>query len=158
QRLDPEDLRELLCAYHNVCDEAVSRFDGHVAQYLGDGVLAYFGYPRAHEDDAERAVRAGVAIRAALGELNRQRERSGAEPISVRLGIHTGLVAVMELGDRQHRETLALGETINVAARLKEIGAPDGLLISEATQRLVSGLFVAHDLGSPPLKGVREPI
>jgi class 3 adenylate cyclase/tetratricopeptide (TPR) repeat protein len=158
RRIDPEELRETLSAYHDACSEAVGRFDGHVAQYLGDGVLAYFGYPRAHEDDAERAVRAGLAIQASLAELNRRRAEFGAEPIMARIGIHTGLVVVMEMGDPERPEPLALGDPINVASRLEGLAHPGGVLISHATQRLVTGLFVMHDLGTPALKGVSEPI
>ena len=99
QQLDPEDLRDVLSEYQDACSQAVKRFDGHIAQYLGDGVLVYFGYPRAHEDDAERAVRAGLAIQDALAEINRRNEQSGTPEISARIGIHAGLVVVGEVGE-----------------------------------------------------------
>jgi class 3 adenylate cyclase/tetratricopeptide (TPR) repeat protein len=159
RRLDPEDLHRLLRAYQQTCAQMIARFDGHVAQYLGDGVLAYFGYPRAHEDDAQRAVRAALAIQEELGGLNERREESGEDPIEARIGIHTGPVVISPLGEAQgRRETLALGDTINIASRIEGLAEPGGVLISDATLRLASGLFVTRDLGAPPLKGVSEPI
>src|SRR5712691_6577833 len=124
-QLDPEDLREVVRAYQETCAKVIARFDGHIAQYLGDGLLVYFGYPLAHEDDAQRAVRAGLGILEAMGPLN---ERLGPEcgvPLAVRLGIHTGLVVVGDVGGGTRQEQLALGETPNLAARLQEIAAPN---------------------------------
>jgi hypothetical protein len=120
-RLDPEDLREVVRAYQGVAAGAVERFGGHVAQYLGDGILAYFGYPQAHEDDPERALRAALA---AVDGVEALRERLG-RPLAVRVGVHTGPVVVGEMGAGARRETLALGETTNVAARLEAAAAPD---------------------------------
>jgi len=97
-RVDPEELREILTSYQQACVRAVGQFEGHVAQYLGDGVLVYFGFPLAHEDDAERALRAALAIQASLGQLNRRRAEAGAEAIAARVGIHTGQVVVTEVG------------------------------------------------------------
>jgi class 3 adenylate cyclase/tetratricopeptide (TPR) repeat protein len=158
QRIDPEELREILITYQEACSEAVRRFDGHVAQYLGDGLLVYFGYPHAHEDDAERAVRAALAIRTSLERLNRGRVAAGSEPIAARVGVHTGLVVVAEVGGPERQETLAMGDAVNVAARIQSLAEPGGILISHMTQRLVTGPFVTRDLGTPPLKGVSEPI
>jgi class 3 adenylate cyclase/tetratricopeptide (TPR) repeat protein len=157
QRLDPEELREVLAAYQAACSQAIRRFDGHIAQYLGDGVLAYFGYPRAHENDPERAVRAALAIQAALDAPPERRARTSAG-IAARVGVHSGLVVVAKLGDEAHQETLALGDTISIAARLQALAEPGGVLISDTTLRLVSGLFITRSLGTPELKGINEPI
>jgi class 3 adenylate cyclase/predicted ATPase len=149
-RLDPEDLREVLSAYQKRVAEVVERFDGFVAKYLGDGVLAYFGYPRAHEDDAERAVRAGLEVVAAVGRLE-----AGAS-LETRVGIATGMVVVGDLigsGDAQERGII--GETPNLAARLQGIAAPNAVVIAESTRRLLGNLFELEDLGSRPLRGVR---
>jgi class 3 adenylate cyclase/tetratricopeptide (TPR) repeat protein len=157
-RLDAEALREVLRAYQDGASEVIGRYEGHIAQYLGDGLLVYFGYPQAHEDDAERAVRAGHEIPLALGRVNDRLERESGVRLGVRIGIHTGPVVVGEMGDGDRRETLAVGETTNIAARLQNMAEPDAVLISDATHRLVPGLFVTQDLGTPVLKGVAEPI
>jgi class 3 adenylate cyclase len=143
--LDAEDWRELVRRYQEAVAGAIERFEGYVAQYLGDGILAYFGWPRAHEDDAERALRAGIAI-AEVVEL------------AVRVGIHTGPVVIGEMGSGVTRETLAMGETTNVAARLQALADPGAVVFSAATLRLVQGLFVAEDLGAQPLKGIESPV
>jgi class 3 adenylate cyclase len=140
-QLDPEDLREVVREYQGAAAGAVERFGGHVAQYLGDGILAYFGYPEAHDDDAERALR----------------ERLGRS-LAVRVGVHTGPVVVGEMGAGARRETLALGETTNVAARLEAAAAPDTVVASGTTVRLAPGIFVTEDLGALQLKGVPEPV
>jgi len=161
-QLDPEDLREVIRAYQAACAEVVQRIDGHIAQYLGDGLLVYFGYPHAHEDDAQRAVRAGLEIIDAMQQCNVQlRPRMRVlQTISlrVRLGIHTGLAVVGDIGAGGRQEQLALGETPNVAARLQSLAAPDTVVISAATARLVAGYFTVHDLGVQPLKGVTTPL
>jgi class 3 adenylate cyclase/tetratricopeptide (TPR) repeat protein len=157
-RLDPEDLREVLREYQAVCAGAVARFDGSVAQYLGDGILAYFGYPRAHEDDPRRAVAAGLEILADMARLSARCERERGVSLAVRLGVHTGLVVTGEMGSGSHREDLAVGETPNVAARLQEQAQPNTLLVSAATQRLVQGYFTAQSLGALPLKGLAQPV
>jgi class 3 adenylate cyclase len=118
QQLDPEDLREVLRAYQATCVEVVQRFAGHVAQYLGDGLLVYFGYPQAHEDDAHRAVRTGLGILVAMDTLNARLVRDKGVRLAVRLGIHTGLVVVGEMGSGGRHEHLALGDVPNLAARL----------------------------------------
>jgi len=150
ERLDPEDLRELVASYQKVCESAVRRFDGHVAQYLGDGVLVYFGYPVAYDNSAESAVRAGLAIQEGLAALNAEHGLT----LAARVGIHTGEVVIGEMGAGAHRERLALGGTTNVAARLQGIAEPGAVVISETTLRLVSGLFVTQALGTPELKGI----
>jgi class 3 adenylate cyclase/tetratricopeptide (TPR) repeat protein len=152
--LDPEDLREVVRAYQGAAGGAVGRFGGHVAQYLGDGILAYFGYPQAHDDDAERALRAGLA---AIEGVRALRERLG-RALAVRVGVHTGPVVVGEMGAGARRETLALGETTNVAARLEAAAAPDTVVASGTTLRLARGIFVTEDLGGLTLKGMPEPV
>jgi class 3 adenylate cyclase/predicted ATPase len=157
-RLDPEDLREVIRAYQATCTEVIQRFDGHVAQHLGDGLLVYFGYPQAHEDDAQRAVRAGLAIVAALRILNTRLECEQGLRLALRLGIHTGLVVVGEMGGEDRREPLALGDTPMIAARLQELAPPDGLVISAVTARLVQGYFACQPLGVRTLPGVVQPL
>jgi class 3 adenylate cyclase len=157
-QLDPEDLREVVRAYQEVCAKVIARFDGHIAQYLGDGVLVYFGYPRAHEDDAQRAVRAGLGIVEALGQLNTRLSQEQGVHLAVRLGIHTGLVVVGEVGGGTRQEQLALGETPNLAARLQGIAAPNTLVISATTFQLLGGFFACQPLGTPLLKGLAQPL
>jgi class 3 adenylate cyclase/predicted ATPase len=151
-QLDPEELREVVRAYQETCTEAIRRYDGHIAQHLGDGLLVYFGYPAAHEDDAQRAVRVGLEIVEML--RTRSLSPSSAQPLQVRIGIHTGLVVIGEIGSSEKREILALGETPNIAARVQGQAAPDEVVISSATYRLVEGLFECEDRGRPELKGV----
>jgi class 3 adenylate cyclase/tetratricopeptide (TPR) repeat protein len=157
-QLDPEELREVVRAYQEACAKVIARFEGHIAQYLGDGLLVYFGYPQAHEDDAQRAVRAGLGMVEALGQLNTCLERERKVHLAVRLGIHTGLVVVGEVGAGARAEQLALGETPNVAARLQGIAAPNTVVISAATYRLLEGFFSCQPLGAPALKGVGQPL
>ena len=152
ERIDPEDLREVLGKYHAVCTEAIERYEGYVAQYLGDGILAYFGYPQAHEDDAERAVRCALEVQRRLGE------HTAKGAVRARIGIHTGLVIVDEIGSEAKRETLALGGTTNLAARIHEVALEGGVSISEATHRLTAGVFGTRDLGRCQLKGLDEPV
>ncbi len=158
RRLDLEEYRELVRAYQLVCQETLERFDGHVAQYLGDGVLAYFGYPHGHEDNAERAVRAGLELLSELARMNDERAPTAPVRLRARIGVHTGPVVVGEIGTGARRETLALGETTNVAARIQAVAEADTLAISETTLRLVGGLFLTEHLGSPGLKGVAGPL
>src|SRR5205823_13268849 len=134
------------------------RFDGHIAQYLGDGLLVYFGYPLAHEDDAQRAVRAGLGMIDALGQLNTRLGQWQGVHLTVRIGIHTGLVVVGEMGGGGRQEQLALGDTPNIAARMQGLAAPDTLVISEATARLVEGYFLCEALGMQALKGLAAPL
>jgi class 3 adenylate cyclase len=146
-QLDPEDLRAVVRAYQATCAEVIQRFDGHMAQYLGDGLLVYFGYPQAHEDEVQRAVRSGLAIVKAMGTLNMRLERAHGVRLAVRLGIHTGLVVIGEIGSGGRQEQLALGETPNIAARLQGLAAPDTVMISGATAHLIHGYFVCQPLG-----------
>jgi class 3 adenylate cyclase len=124
RRLDPEDYREVIRAYQAACTEVIQRFDGYIAQYLGDGLLVYYGYPQAHEDGAQRAIRTGLGIVAAIGKLNTRLEHESRVRLTVRVGIHTGLVVIGEMGSGERRERLALGETPNIAAKLQALAAP----------------------------------
>ncbi len=160
--LDPEELRGVLRAYQKTCADIVQRYGGHIAQYLGDGVLIYFGYPQAHEDDAQRAVRAGLGIVEALPHLQSRLQQSlGIRQdfsLQVRIGIHTGPVVVGEVGGGERRERLALGETPNIAARLQWTADPNTVVISAATYRLVHGFFECQELGSHTLRGLSQPL
>jgi class 3 adenylate cyclase/tetratricopeptide (TPR) repeat protein len=153
RKLDPEDYRELVQNYQSACTEVVSRFDGHIAQYLGDGLLVYFGFPLAHEDDAQRAVRAGLGVVEAVSGLVTP---SGS--LTIRAGIHTGLVVVGEVGSGSSQERLALGDTPNLAARLQTLAAPGTVLVSDQTRRLLGGEFEVRDTGTHVLKGVADPV
>src|SRR5215472_2674179 len=135
-QLDPEVYREVVRAYQRVCSEVITRFDGHIAQLLGDGLLVYFGYPQAHEDDAQRAVRTGLGILDALGELNQELHQAKGIHLAIRVGVHTGLVVVGEMGGAGRQEQLALGETPNIAARIQGLAASNTVAISEASYRL----------------------
>jgi class 3 adenylate cyclase/predicted ATPase len=157
-QLDPEDLREVVRAYQQVCSAVITQFDGHIAQLLGDGLLVYFGYPQAHEDDAQRAVRAGLGMLAAMGALTSRLQREQGIPLALRLGIHTGLVVVGAMGSSGRQEHLALGETPNVAARIQGLAQPNTLVISEVTYHLVQGYFECQNLGAQTLRGVAEPL
>ena len=157
-RLDPEDLREVVRAYQHVCAEVITQFDGHIAQFLGDGLLVYFGYPQAHEDDAQRAVRTGLGMLHAMEDLNTRLKREKGIQLAIRLGIHTGLVVVGAMGGAGRQEQLALGETPNIAARIEGLAQPNTVAISDATYRLVQGYFQYHGLGVQALRGVTEPM
>jgi class 3 adenylate cyclase/tetratricopeptide (TPR) repeat protein len=182
-RMDPEEWRTVVRDYQRACAEVIRRFDGYVAQYLGDGLLIYFGYPAAHEDDAQRAVRTGLEIIQAVrtqvpfplrGEGQGEGEKLASssdtphpnlppqggkeKSLQVRIGVHTGLVVISEIGDGGKREQLALGETPNVAARLQGAAEPDTVVVSAATHRLIEGLFGCQDLGCLELKGVATPL
>ena len=158
-QLDPEDLREILRAYQKTCADVVGRFEGHIAKYIGDGMLVYFGYPRAHEDDARRAVSAGLGMLENIQSLNQTLVQSHAVELGIRVGIHTGLVVAGEMGGGEAREADAIvGETPNIAARLEALALPDTVVMSTATQRLVEGLFDCDDLGPQRLRGVPEPV
>src|SRR5215471_10581078 len=147
-QLDPEEYREVIRAYQQVCSEIIQQYDGHVAQFLGDGLLIYFGYPQAHEDDPQRAVRTGLGILAAMGDLNTRLQEVKGIPLALRLGIHTGLVVVGEMGGAGRQEQLALGETPNIAARIQGLAVPNTVVISDASYRLVQGYFQCQDLGA----------
>jgi class 3 adenylate cyclase len=151
-RFDPEDLREIVGAYHRCVTDTVGLFGGFVAKYMGDGVLVYFGYPEAHEDDAERATRAGLAVIDAVGGLATQ------EPLNVRIGIATGLVVVGDLiGAGAAQERGVVGETPNLAARLQALARPGTMVVADSTRRQIGTLFEIEDLGPQPLAGFAEP-
>ena len=158
QQLDPEDLRHVVRAYQETAAEVIQRFEGHIAQYLGDGLLVYFGYPRAHEDDAQRAVHTGLGIVEATGTLNSRLQAEYGVALAVRLGLHTGPVVVGEMGSGGRHEHLALGETPNIAARLEGLAAPNTVVISAVTAQLVQRGFVLEALGTQTLKGITAPM
>jgi len=157
QQLDPEVLREVIRSYQEVCAGAVGRFEGHIAKYLGDGLLIYFGYPQAHEDDPQRAARAGLAILEDMLGLNTQADKD--LELAVRIGVHTGLVVAGEMGGGDTVEALAIvGETPNIAARLQEAAEPNTLVISDITAYLIQGFFLCEAMGFHDLKGISQPM
>jgi class 3 adenylate cyclase/tetratricopeptide (TPR) repeat protein len=154
-RLDPEDMGEVIRAYHDACSGAIARYDGLVAKFMGDGVLAYFGFPRAHEDDAERAVRAGLDISAVVAKL----ETAAKDRLQVRIGVATGIVVVGDLvGQGSAQEQAVVGDTPNLAARLQNLAEPGSLVIAESTKRLLGGTFELKPLGAQTLKGFDAPV
>ena len=154
-QLDPEDLRDIIGAYHRCCAATVEQNGGFVAKYMGDGVLIYFGYPQAHEHDAERAVQVGLALAEAVPKLT----TSAGSPLQVRVGIATGLVVVGDLiGSGEAQERVVVGETPNLAARLQGIAEPGMVVIAEGTRRLIGNLFELSDLGAQNLKGISGPV
>jgi len=157
-QLDPEEYRDMVRVYQRVCTDVIQRYDGHIAQLLGDGLLVYFGYPQAHEDDAQRAVRTALGILAAMDDLYTRLSHAPGRTLAVRLGIHTGLVVVGAMGEQGRHEHLALGETPNIAARIQGLAQPNTVAISGATYRLVQGYFACQDLGVQTLRGVAEPM
>jgi len=157
-QLDPEDWRDVVRAYQRVCTEVIQRYDGHIAQLLGDGLLVYFGYPQAHEDDAHRAVRTGLGILGAMGDLNTRLQQEKGVQLAVRVGIHTGLVVVGAMGGAGRQEQLALGEVPNIASRIEGLAAPNTVAISEASCHLIQGYFTCESLGEHALRGVTQPL
>jgi class 3 adenylate cyclase len=154
-RLDPEDMNAVLDAYHAACARIMLAYDGFIGDFRGDGILAYFGYPRAHEDDAERTVRAGLDVIAAVARL----ETRAAEPLAVRIGIATGLVVVGDLSAGSAlREHALVGETPNLAARLQALAEPGTIVVAASTRRLLGDLFCLRDLGRHEVKGIAEPV
>jgi class 3 adenylate cyclase len=152
-RMDPEDLRELISAYQTCVAETVGRMGGFIAKFMGDGVLVYFGYPHAHEDDAERAVRAGLELVAAVGGLKTH------ATLETRVGIATGLVVIGDLiGSGASQEQAIVGETPNLAARLQGVAEPNSVVIAESTRKLVGKLFELENLGPKELKGIAGPV
>src|SRR3954468_20602675 len=153
-RLDPEDLQEVIRSYQAPVASIIQQFNGFIARYVGDGVLIYFGWPEAHETDAERAVRAGLAVAAAVREA-----QVGGEPLQVRIGVATGLVVIGEpIGAGDSRQQTAVGETPNLAARLQSLAGPGEVIIDAATRRQIGGLLDCRDLGMIELKGLAEPV
>src|SRR5271157_4660969 len=154
-RLDPEDMREVIRAYQDASSGAIARYDGFVAKFMGDGVLAYFGFPRAHEEDAERAVRAGLDIAAVVAKLDTRAKES----LKVRIGIATGIVVVGDLvGQGPAQEQAVVGDTPNLAARLQGLARPGSVVIAESTRRLLGGAFELKPLGPQTLKGFDVPV
>ncbi len=154
-RIDPEDLGQAISSYQNACSDAVIRWGGHVAKFMGDGVLVYFGWPQAHEDDAERAVRAGLDLVQAVSQLP---DGEGSS-LAARVGIATGLVMVGDLiGEGAAQEQAVIGDTPNVAARLQGLAAPGTVVIGSSTRQLLGRLFELQDLGSHGLKGLPNPV
>ena len=152
EKLDPEELRSLLHEYRTVCGEVISRYEGFVARYVGDGILTYFGWPKAHEEDAERALRAALEI------IQTVKSASVTETLSVRIGIATGPVVVGEQAGVGDQAKLAVGSTPNLAARLQGLASADQIVIASATRRLVGNSFELSDLGEHDLKGIAEPV
>jgi class 3 adenylate cyclase/tetratricopeptide (TPR) repeat protein len=157
-RLDPEDLHEIIRRYQESCAEVITRFEGHIGHYIGDGILVYFGYPKAHEDDAHRAIRAGLEIVEAIRRLDDELTDLGVS-VSVRVGINTGVVVVGDIGTGEFRDEMAVvGETPNVAARLQSVAEPGTVVLGERTRRLAEGLFVFDELGPHTIRGIDEPV
>jgi class 3 adenylate cyclase len=157
-QLDPEDWRDVVRQYQRVCTDVIQRYDGHIAQLLGDGLLVYLGYPHAHEDDAQRAVRTGLGILAVMGDLNKALQKTKGRQLAIRVGIHTGLVVVGDMGGPGRQEQLALGEVPNIASRIEGLAEANTVAISEASYRLVQGYFDCEALGAQALRGVAEPV
>ena len=159
QQLDAEDYRAVVRAYQAAAAAAIQPYDGYIAQYLGDGLLVYFGWPQAHEDAAHRAVHASLALLDALGPLHETHlvPRYGVR-IAVRIGLHTGLAVIGAMGGGDRSERLAMGDTPNLAARIQGLARPNTVALSAATARLVQGAFALEDLGTQALKGVAEPM
>ena len=152
EKLDPEELRSLLHAYRTLCGDMIARYDGFVARYVGDGILTYFGWPAAHEDDAERAVRTALEI------VQTVRRASSTEDLAVRVGIATGPVVVGETAGTGDQSKLAVGSTPNLAARLQGLAVADQIVIAASTRRLVGSAFELTDLSEHDLKGIAEPV
>src|SRR4029434_210018 len=149
---------EVVRAYQEACAKVIARYEGHTAQRVGDGLLVYFGYPQAHEDDAQRAVRAGLGILDTMGALHTRLKQEQGVQLAVRVGIHTGLVVVGAMGSTGRHEQLALGETPNVAARIQGLAQPNTVTIGDATYRLGQGYFACEALGAQTRRGIAEPI
>jgi predicted ATPase/class 3 adenylate cyclase len=159
ERLDPEELREALAAYHRVCAIVVRRFEGHIHDYFGDGMMVYFGFPSAHEDDPQRAVRCGLGIIEAVVQLNARFQAELGIDLHVRIGIDTGLVVAGAIAvDEGVETTAAIGVTPNIAARLQALAAPDSVVISAAAYRLIAGYFDCRELGFHPIRGISQPM
>jgi class 3 adenylate cyclase len=157
-QLDPEEYRDIVRAYQATCTQIIERYDGHVAQLLGDGLLVYFGYPQAHEDDAHRAIRTGLEILEAMAALHHRIAPDKGLRLAVRLGVHTGLVVIGAMGGAGRQEPLALGDVPNIAARLEGLAPPDTVVVSQATYQLTHGYFDCDALGEHMLRGLAEPM
>jgi class 3 adenylate cyclase/predicted ATPase len=157
-QLDPEEYRDVVRAYQATCTEVIQQFDGYIAQYLGDGLLVYVGFPQSFDNTAQRAVSTGLGILTAMKHLNARLQQEKGIRLALRVGIHTGLVVVGDIGEGPRQEHLALGETPNVAARVQGLATPDSVVISDATFRLVQGYFECQELGEQTLRGVSQSI
>src|SRR5262249_1390655 len=155
-QFDPEEYRDVLRAYQAACVEAIQRFDGYIAQHLGDGLLVYFGFPTAHEDDAQGAILAGLGRADPMHTLHHPLEQEHGVRLRIRVGLHTGLTVIGDIGAGQKHELLALGEAPYIATRIQSLAAPDMVAISADTSRLVEGYFTVEDLGHQTLRGVAE--
>jgi class 3 adenylate cyclase len=158
EQLDPEDYREVLHTYQQSCSEVIHRFGGYIAQHLGDALLVYFGFPQAHENESQRAVLAGLGMLEVIKTLNTRLEPDKGIRLAIRVGIHTGLTVVGDVGTGPKHELLALGEAPNIAARIQSIAAPDTIAISQTIYRLIEGYFTCQALGAQTLKGVSQPL
>jgi len=162
EQLDPEDFHDIIAMYQEACTAIVRRFSGYIARQSGDALLVYFGYPEAHNDAAQQAIRTGLALCAALPNLNACLQNAPVphltSPLQVRVGIHTGVAVVGAMGNKDYSESMALGETPNIAARLLSLAAANTLVVSANTQGLAPGQFVYRDLGIHPLKGIAAPL
>ncbi len=157
-KLDPEDLREIITAFQDQCREAIDRYTGFIARYMGDGMLVYFGYPKAHEDDAERAVRAGLDIVRSMVDLNAEIGKRHEVVLAVRIGVATGSVVVGDIvGEGAAEEAAVVGETPNLAARLQGVAEPNQVVVASVTQQLLGALFEYENLGTHELKGMAQP-
>ncbi len=158
ERFDAEDLRELVRAYQAAAAGAIERYEGHIAQYLGDGLLVYFGYPRAHEDAPRRAVLTGLEIVASMARLNAELERTYGVALSVRVAIHSDYAVAGDVGGQGRTEQLAIGKTPNIAARLQDLAKPNTVVVSDAVERMVKRWFVLESRGEHALKGISAPM
>ena len=157
-KLDPEDMSEVISSFQNACRIAIESYGGFIARYMGDGILIYFGFPQAHEDDAERAVRAGLGVVDAMTELNAGIGKRHAALLAVRIGVATGPVVVGDMvGEGAAEEAAVVGETPNLAARLQGVAGPDQVVVAQATHKLLESSFEYEDLGTHVLKGIEEP-
>ena len=157
-RMDPEDLRDVITSFQDECREAINRYDGFIARYMGDGMLVYFGYPQAHEEDAERAIRAGLDVLASVTSLNANVGKKHNAVLAIRVGVATGPVVVGDMiGEGAAEEAAVVGETPNLDARLQSVAQPNQLVTSSSTRTLVGDYFTFDDLGVHELKGIVEP-
>lgn len=158
EHLDPEELREVVQAYQEMCAEEIEKMEGYIAQYLGDGILVYFGYPRSHEDEPFRAINAGLGIVNRVASLNERLQLKNGLTIAVRIGIHTGLTVIGDIGTGAKRERLALGETPNIAARIEGLAETNQVAVSDSTYKLAQKYFAFEHMGTFPLKGISQPM
>ena len=162
EQLDPEDFHDIVTMYQETCSAIVRRFSGYIARQVGDALLVYFGYPLAHEDAPQHAIRAGLALIAALPNLNARLQNASmprlALPLQVRIGIHTGVAVVGEMGNKDYSESMALGDTPNIAARLLTLADANTLVVGASTRRLAQEQFEYRSLGTHSLKGIATPL